>query len=72
MANDNAEASTGGTVAPARVVKRNKQAAPQLESQDDLAYLEGEHEESEQQKQVRTPAPRRPSKNKESSRGDRR
>ena len=66
MAKDNAEASAGGTVAPARVAKRNKQAALELESQDDLAYLAGEHEESEQQKQVRTPAPRRPAKKKNS------
>jgi hypothetical protein len=62
MANDNAEASSGGAVAPARAAKRHKQTVPQLESQDDLAYLKGEHGESEQQKQVRTPAPRRPAK----------
>jgi len=54
---------------------RNRKRASvqvQLESQDDLAYLTGEHDAKEAEKQIKSPAPRRPSKGKESARSERR
>ena len=52
--------------------KRKAKPGLQVESQNDLAYLTGEHEQAEVEKQVRTPAPRRtPNKPKPASRGNR-
>ncbi|MHB1134572.1 MAG: hypothetical protein ACYC4L_19550 [Chloroflexota bacterium] len=54
--------TTQGKVAPTPAAKRKVKPGtkPQLESQNDLAYLTGEHEPAEAEKQVVTPAPRRP------------
>lgn len=65
--------TTKGTVAPTPAAKRKTKAGVQIESQNDLAYLTGEHSPAETEQQVRTPAPRRtPTKPKPASRGDRR
>ncbi|MCL5108435.1 MAG: hypothetical protein M1401_06160 [Chloroflexi bacterium] len=73
MADAETAAPASGTIAPAPAAKPKKSTTPQVESQDDLAYLKGEHGEAEQQKQVRSPNPRRPNKqNRQSSRGERR
>jgi|GEM_PF-5413396 len=39
--------------------KREAKVRIALESQDDVAYLTGQHSEEEQQKQVKSPTPRR-------------
>ena len=39
--------------------KGREKARAGLESQDDQAYITGEHSEEEQEKQIRTPMPRR-------------
>ena len=62
-----------GTVAPTPAAKRKVKPGQRLESQNDLAYLTGEHGPAEVEQQVRTPAPRpKQNKPKPASRGDRR
>ncbi|MCL5960989.1 MAG: hypothetical protein M1358_17085 [Chloroflexi bacterium] len=41
---------------------------PSLESQDDMAYLTGERSREDEEKQIKTPAPRRSSKSAKSRR----
>ncbi|MHB1006787.1 MAG: hypothetical protein ACYC3S_14255 [Chloroflexota bacterium] len=69
-----AGAEGADTLVPAKAEdKARKRAVARLESQDDLGYVTGKHDPAEAEKQVRTPAPRRPQgKAKDQARGERR
>ena len=62
------------TQAPAKAdAKARKRTTAKLESQDDLGYVTGKHDPAEAEKQVRSPASRRPQgKAKDQARGERR
>ena len=64
--------ATGKPVSAKSEGRARRRLVVQLESQDDLAYVTGQHDPRESEKQIKSPAPRRqPSKHKESAKGER-